>query len=149
MSAPSLTLRPATQADMPFLIELRRLTMSEHFERLDIAYNAERQLQRITDGFEHANILLIDGKEAGLLKLDKTQPPWMLMQIQIHPQHQKQGHGERLLRAILHDAQSERKGVTLKVLKKNPAQKLYQRVGFRAEKEDDLSFFMYFYPSSP
>jgi GNAT superfamily N-acetyltransferase len=149
MNMKSITQRQAQPSDMPFLIELRRTTMRPHLERLGVTYDEQRQLQRIEDGFEHANILMIENKEAGLLKLDQTQSPWMLMQIQLLPLYQKQGHGENILRSIIAAAKQEGKGVTLKVLKKNPAQKLYERVGFRAEKEDDLSFFMYSSPSSP
>lgn len=134
--------RNAREADLPFLIRLRSDTMREHVENSGIAYDEEKQLQRVMDRFDCAQIIMHEGWDIGLLKLDRNVVPWMFMQIQISPEHQKRGIGEEILRRILAEAQGAHTAVTLKVLKANPARRLYERVGFHQIGENDQSFFM-------
>lgn len=134
--------RSASEADLPFLIQLRLDTMREHVENSGVAYKEDAQLQRVMDRFDCANIIVLNGQDIGLLKIDRSVNPWMLMQIQLAPKSQKMGIGESLLRKTLADASDVNAGVTLKVLKPNPAKKLYERVGFHIIGEDERSFFM-------
>lgn len=134
--------RAANDADLPFLIRLRAATMREHVENSGIAYEDDAQLARIEYRFEFARIIACNGQDIGLLKMDRSVSPWMLIQIQLLPDFQRKRMGEAILRQILADADNAKTNVTLKVLKANPAKRLYERVGFRFVDEDERSFFM-------
>jgi ribosomal protein S18 acetylase RimI-like enzyme len=143
MPHPKINFRTASEADIPFLVRLREATMRAHVEKADGAYEEAAQLRRVMDRFDCAQIVVIDGRDAGLLKVDRRYSPWMLMQIQLAPAFQRQGIGEKLLRQLLAEAKANVEGVTLKVFKRNPAKKLYERVGFCVTREDERSFYMH------
>jgi catechol 2,3-dioxygenase-like lactoylglutathione lyase family enzyme/ribosomal protein S18 acetylase RimI-like enzyme len=134
--------RPARPSDIPFLLALRERTMRPHLERAGMAWEHDAQLARVTTQFEHAAIIMIDGVDAGLLKLDKSRMPWELVQIQMDPAFQRKGHGEAIVRTVLDDAKRAGSAVRLGVLKANPARRLYERLGFRVTDEDDESYSM-------
>ncbi len=86
-----------------------------------------------------ARIVVCDGAEVGLLKVDREREPWELIQIQLLPACRGQGLGETLIRDLLAEAATAGADVELSVLKGNPAQRLYARLGFRAVGEDALA----------
>ncbi len=138
----NLLFRKATVQDLPFLVALREATMREHVERSQNIYDEEKQLQRVKDKYDCAQIIVLNGEDIGLLKMDGARTPWKLLQIQILPEYQRKGIGEEIIRQILDDAESIGASVTLRVLKGNPAKRLYERLGFRAEEERESSFVM-------
>jgi hypothetical protein len=68
-----MTLRPATTADLEFLVALRETTMRRHFENNGQAYLAAEQYQRVAYQLEQAKIIVVGNADIGLLKLKK--PP--------------------------------------------------------------------------
>jgi hypothetical protein len=52
-----INLRAASQDDEPFLLQLRKLTMTEHLERVAIPVDDEAHYQRIRSNFEDAQII--------------------------------------------------------------------------------------------
>lgn len=47
---PAIHLRAASQEDLPFLLTLRRLTMTEHLQRVGDRHQREHDLARVTRG---------------------------------------------------------------------------------------------------
>jgi ribosomal protein S18 acetylase RimI-like enzyme len=139
-----LDCRKALSSDLPFLIELRKATMRKHYLNAGLAYNDEEQTKRIKDRFDLAKIILFDGQDIGLLKIDQASVPWALHQIQILPVHQKKGLGEQILRQITGEAKKSGASIQLGVLKNNPAKRLYERVGFRVLEEKETAYVMRF-----
>jgi ribosomal protein S18 acetylase RimI-like enzyme len=87
-------------------------------------------------------VICLDSAPVGLLKAYRTETEWVVVQLQIAPAHQGRGIGERALRTVLLAAQADVLPVTLKVLKGNPARRLYQRLGFDIVNEDEIQFHM-------
>ena len=56
-----LSFRPASEADMPFLLELRRRTMTDHQLASGVQYLEHEQRERVLDRFECAQIVLLAG----------------------------------------------------------------------------------------
>lgn len=139
---PSLTLRPALAADEPFLFELRKATMTEHLARAGESTDDAEHLARLQYRYDAAQVICIDGAPAGLLKAHRTENEWFVVQLQIAPTHQGRGIGERVLRTVLLAAQADALPVALKVLKGNPARRLYERLGFEIVGEDEIQFHM-------
>ena len=125
------TLRPAREADLPFLRALRAQSMREHLENSGLAYDEVAQAARIPDRFNCARIVVCDGADVGLFKVCREGSPWELIQIQLLPAAQGRGLGAALIRELLADAAAAGVAVELSVLKANPAQRLYARLGFR------------------
>ena len=125
-----LSTRPATLDDLPFLMRLRKLTMREHLERAGERLDDDWHHQRVMAHFDSANIVCLDGIPVGLFKHYRTREEWKLVQIQLLPEHQGQGLGERLVRSLLDDARQAGLPVTLSVLRGSPARRLYERLGF-------------------
>ena len=125
------TLRPAREADLPFLRALRAQSMREHLENSGLAYDEAAQAARIPDRYDCARIVVCDGADVGLFKVCREGSPWELIQIQLLPAAQGRGLGAALIRELLADAAAAGVAVELSVLKANPAQRLYARLGFR------------------
>ena len=79
------TLRPAREADLPFLRALRVQSMREHLENSGVAYDEAAQAARIPDRFDCARIVVCDGADVGLFKVCREGSPWELIQIQLLP----------------------------------------------------------------
>lgn len=140
---PAIHLRPASAFDLPFLLTLRRLTMTEHLQRVGAPTDDEAHHRRIAANFEDA-MIVCDGTDAnihsiGLLKVTRAAAEWHVHQIQIHPSRQGQGIGEAVLRELLIEAAQEHVPVSLSVLHGNPARRLYERLGFRLASETETS----------
>jgi ribosomal protein S18 acetylase RimI-like enzyme len=140
----ALTFRPATEADIPFLLELRRQTMSEHLRASGIEPSESERRARVLVSFDCAEIILLAGAPVGLLKVVRNPGDWDLVQIQIVPEKQGRGFGSRILEQLLLDAAQARVSVSLSVLRTNPARKLYERLGFRIVGQNDHAYDMEF-----
>jgi ribosomal protein S18 acetylase RimI-like enzyme len=132
------SLRPATTADLPFLLELRLATMTPHFERQGRSPTVVEHRQRVEHWLDVAQVIECDGQRAGVLKLVREDREWTLEQVQLVPSLQGQGLGAALLAEVVAQAQAAGASLTLHVLKGNPARRLYVRLGFEdcAESED-------------
>jgi D-serine deaminase-like pyridoxal phosphate-dependent protein/ribosomal protein S18 acetylase RimI-like enzyme len=144
-----LQLRPATEADLPFLLELRRQTLSGYLRASGVPQSEAELEQRVRLRFECAQIVLFGTEPIGLFKVARDGGEWALLQIQIAPSHQGRGIGARLIRELLLDAQQAGAAVRLSVLRANPARRLYQRLGFRVVGEVPHSFYLLRGPEAP
>lgn len=139
---PTLTVRPATESDLPYLISLRLDTMSEHLRKAGVQLVADEQEARARVHLESCAIVLLDGQPAGMLKVVKRPDSWTIVQIQIAPRFQGQGLGTQLIAEALVEARQARVPVLLSVLKANPARELYERLGFTIVGEGELEYEM-------
>jgi len=140
----ALTFRAATEADIPFLLELRRQTMSEHLRASGIEPSESERRARVLASFDCAEIILLAGASVGLLKVVRGPDNWDLVQIQIVPEQQGRGFGSTILKRLLADAIRAQVTVSLSVLNTNPARQLYERLGFRIVAQNDHAYDMEF-----
>ncbi|MEK2605775.1 GNAT family N-acetyltransferase [Burkholderia arboris] len=138
----AISLRTASDTDLPFLLTLRRLTMTEHLQRVGAPTDDAAHDQRIRAHFDDAMIVCEGAAAIGLLKVTRAAGEWHVHQIQILPAHQGRGIGEAVLNALLADAAREHVPVSLSVLHGNPARRLYERLGFRLASETGTSASM-------
>lgn len=130
MNSAKLTLRPAAQEDVPFLLELRRQTMAAHQLASGLVPSLKEGTRRVLVRFDCAQVILLNQQPVGLLKVCRNGKDWELIQIQLTPSLQGRGFGTQLIRSVI--AEAQRAGASLKshVLNANPARRLYQRLGF-------------------
>jgi ribosomal protein S18 acetylase RimI-like enzyme len=137
-----LCFRPAAQEDIPFLQQLRAVTMERHEVASGVTPTPERSMSRVLASFETARIILRAGQPAGVVKMLRAGSDWELLQIQIAPEWQARGIGSDIIRNLLAEAKTAGATVRLSVLKENPARRLYERLGFVVVAEKGQSWAM-------
>jgi ribosomal protein S18 acetylase RimI-like enzyme len=125
-----VSLRPATDSDVPFLLALREQTMTEHQLASGLQPSSLEREQRVYYRYECAQIVEREGRAAGLFKVSRDGLDWQLIQIQLAPELQGQGVGEALIRELIAEARGAGASLRLSVLHQNPARHLYERLGF-------------------
>lgn len=134
--------RPATEADIPFLLALRRETMDAHLASSGASLDEESHRARLMHHFDSAELLVRDGEAIGLLKARRSTDHWDIVQIPLDRRIQGQGLGRALIETLLAEADAAGVPTRLSVLKANPAKRLYLLLGFEVIGEDAHEYFM-------
>jgi ribosomal protein S18 acetylase RimI-like enzyme len=149
MSAPRIHLRAALPSDEPFLLALRKQTMTEHFARVGLVFDDAYHRQRMLVNYADASVICLGAEDIGLLKACRRETAWVLMQIQMAPAWQGRGIGAAVIQTLIDRAREDGLPVTLSVLKGNPARRLYERLGFRVVSEDEHEYTLTCDTASP
>lgn len=146
----TVTLRPATPEDEPFLYELITATIAEQLAAwawpdevrrplLDIQYRARQQGHRAQyPGAEHS-VILVDGSPAGRLVVARGEDEFRLVDIVVASGSRGAGVGAGVLTGLLAEADAVGKPVRLSVSLNNPAVRLYRRLGFVRVSGDEVA----------
>jgi ribosomal protein S18 acetylase RimI-like enzyme len=148
--SPPFTLRAITQADYPWLWELKRLTMRGYVELTWGSWDDAAQERFFRQNFSAntVQIIVADGRDAGLLNVEREPDGLFLANIQIHPAFQNRGLGSAVVRTLIDSADALRLPLRLQVLKVNTrARSLYQQLGFSTYAETLTHFLMRHSPS--
>lgn len=131
-------LRPATDNDFEFVFQLNKANM-RHYVELLRGWNDEAEREDMRAGFQAGvdQIITLAGEDIGRLRVERHPDHVELRHIEILPGYQGKGVGSRVIRDILADAKKQGLPVTLTVLSLNPAQRLYERLGFCNVEEYD------------
>lgn len=148
LTSTQISYRPATEADVPFLMELRHQTMDAHLRASGVEPTDEEHLRRVLFRFECASIVLFDSRPIGLLKVAREGRCWDLTQIQLVPEMQGRGVGAWLIRGVIAEARDAGASLKLDVLKANPARRLYEKLGFVVVAEGPRAFDMQLSPDA-
>ncbi len=137
----TVTLRPATSRDEPFLYELISSILADQLKAqswdesvrgplLQMQYRARSQSYTARfPGAEH-NIILVSGVPAGRMIVFRSDREIRLVDIAIASAYRRTGIGGGLIRELLEESDRSGKPVRLTVALDNPALSLYQRLGF-------------------
>jgi ribosomal protein S18 acetylase RimI-like enzyme len=140
--------RKAVADDLTFLVKLRHETMSPHLAASGVEQSEAEHLRRVLMHFESAEILLQDQERVGLVKVVRNGLNWELVQVQLCPSHQGRGVGSKLVSQLMSEAQAVNATLQLRVLKANPARRMYERLGFEVVSEHEHSFKMQRLPNA-
>jgi ribosomal protein S18 acetylase RimI-like enzyme len=139
MCTPSF--RKATPNDIPFLWDLRQLTMKPHVKK-SYGWNENVQFNYAKQDLSSANIVMCGAEPIGVLKVLRHEHEFFLSQIQVHPHWAGKGIGHKLLTRLIHEAIEKQKTIRLEVLKVNPALRLYKAFGFEIQREMAFEYEM-------
>jgi ribosomal protein S18 acetylase RimI-like enzyme len=128
----TIALRVARIEDLDRLDDLHTRCMREHVQR---HYPWRPDQFRATFDPLVNHVIVADGEEVGLLSRWEEPEAIRIGNLLIEPARQGAGIGTAVLQAILDEASSRGIVVRLRVLDGNPAQKLYERLGFAVEQE--------------
>ena len=149
----TIDLRRVLPGDQEFLFQLYASTREEEFSGLGwsaaqletflhMQFAAQQQWYATAyPGAEH-QIVLLDAAPIGRMIVDTGESATTLVDISLLPAHRNRGIGGVLLRGLLERCGAAHTKVKLQVLKKNPAARLYERLGFVKTGEDDMYFHM-------
>ncbi len=138
----TICFRRAQHQDIEFLLHLRKRAMDEHLKNAGLVLSDEQHKARIIEFFDDSFIICRDEKAIGLLKLAQLSERIHIRQFQIMPNYHGQGIGSQILSLLKKKASERQLAITLNVLLKNPAFRLYQRHGFVVEGQNELEYQM-------
>ena len=146
VAAPGLpagvTLRPIAEADLPFLRRLYASTREEELAAivdwtpgqkeafLDQQFAAQHAWYQEHYAGATFDVVEVAGSAAGRLYVARWERELRLVDVALLPEHRGNGLGTALVSAVLAEAAAAGKPVTIHVERMNPAQRLYQRLGF-------------------
>ncbi len=124
-------IRPAESSDFAWLLKLRQTSAQRHVEEVFGAWDVAAQRARFTRAFgaEAMAVVEVEAQPVGALSVDWDADPIVLAAVELHPRWQGRGLGTRLVHDVLRRATQLERGVVTTVLRPNPVQALYERLG--------------------
>lgn len=146
ISETRIILRPSTPEDREFLYRVYASTRLEELavtgwppETIDqflrMQFHAQDTDYRKNAPNASFDVILADAVPAGRLYTDRRPGDLRIMDISLLPEFRGRGIGTSLLTALLEEGRSRDFKVSIHVEIHNPAQRLYQRLGFRTVAE--------------
>jgi ribosomal protein S18 acetylase RimI-like enzyme len=129
---------PAARFSYAELAEIFNAAYEGYFAPVALDEATFRLTSRLwDDDLEASRVALVDGKPAGICKLAIRGERGWIAGVGVAAPHRGQGVGEALMREVLDVARSRRlREVWLEVMVQNePAIRLYEKLGFRHERE--------------
>lgn len=141
LASQGLRLRPETDGDLPFLMqlyastredELRPVPWSAEQKQLFLAsqFGAQRHHYRTHIADCAFDVLEQGGERIGRLYLDARAARLHIVDISLMPEWRGKGLGTALLTALMDTGRAQGKAIGIMVEKFNPALRLYRRLGF-------------------
>jgi ribosomal protein S18 acetylase RimI-like enzyme len=145
------TLRTATAADHDFVKQLLLTSSKEYVEQTwgwneEIQQLVEQDFERWFNPPESGQIVQVDGRDIGYLKVADHEDGVLLDMVLIDPAYQNRGLGTALIAPVVEAAHARGQAVVLQVLKVNPSKRLYERLGFVVTSELPNHYLMHAYP---
>lgn len=136
-------LRPSTPRDRDLLVRIHHEGLRPWIEAV-WGWDEARQDDLTHDWLSRyaPDIVTVEGKSAGLLLVRNDGDAVNLLSVILLPRFQRLGFGARIVKDVV--ARAELRGVStvLRVLKPNPAKRLYERLGFEVVDETETHYAM-------
>jgi len=149
----SLSLRPITPADVPFLAgvyastrweELAPTGWSEQQKALFCRMQFDAQAADYGKNYPDASFQIIEceGRPIGRLYVAREGKEIRIVDISLLPKFRGSGIGTKLLRDLQAEARAAGESLTIHVERFNPALQLYQRLGFEQIEDKGVYLLM-------
>ena len=159
MPEESITLRPATEDDQEFLLELyknsrgddlRGLGWSEDRigEFLEMQYEAHQNFLRNDHPGLDDQIVQAEGVPVGHLAVEQRANEFRLVDISLVPASRNRGTGTLLIEELQAESAAAKRPLRLQVIRFNRAVVLFERLGFTRTSETGTHFQMEWLPKS-
>lgn len=140
-----IRLRPSTMEDLDFLDELYAECMRRYLEAHSLWDSSLFRKKFIPD---HVRVVLINETRIGQLKVFSEVSELFLADLQIIADYRHRGIGCALITSVLEEGSRLGCSVRLRVLKGNPAFRLYQRLRFEVYEETPSEHLMRAWPGA-
>ena len=138
-----ISLRAASEPDYDVALHLYLDGIRPYAAPL-MPWDDEEQAARFAGQWrvEEVEIILLDGRPIGFLMSRVGQVEIALKQLYVAPDCQRRGIGTAVLDELVQRWRAVGKPIELGVLRNNPAQRLYERFGFRVVGQTPLKLLM-------
>ncbi len=137
-------LRPATEADRAFLLDLYASTRADELALVDwdddtkrafVEHQFSAQDAHYREHYDGAtfDVIEVDGQPAGRLYVHRGDRDIRIMDIAVAPEFRGRGIGTALVERLMAEAESSGRSLSIHVEMNNPARALYERLGFVPE----------------
>jgi ribosomal protein S18 acetylase RimI-like enzyme len=155
--ASDFSLRPVTDEDRPFLLELYAGTREQELSVTDwtpeqkfafcaMQFHAQDVFYRENYPGAELSIILAGDERAGRLYIHRRPKEIRLMDIAVAANHRNRGIGTEFLGRLIGEATAACLPLTIHVEQLNPALRLYERLGFKKVGENSVYFLMEYLP---
>lgn len=138
-----ITLHQSEFSDVETIANLRAIVLYDDLTRLG-RFHEEKVRQRFRDSFapEHTWIIQVESTFIGCIAFKPLAEGYLLEHFYIDPEYQDIGIGGQVLEYFLTQGHVTGSLVTLNVLQGSSAKRLYERFGFKVDREDSIDIFM-------
>jgi RimJ/RimL family protein N-acetyltransferase len=142
------TVRDVTDDDREFLrgvyaasraVEMNAVPWVDAVKRTFIEHQFNAQTAHYREHYPNAKhqIILVDGKAAGRLYVDRTDPAMIeMLDITILAEYQRRGVGTAIIKALLGEGANSMRIVRVYTEEFNPSLRLFERLGFEVTEKD-------------
>lgn len=134
-------LRPATEGDRAFLVDLYAGTRADELALVDWddttkrafvehQFSAQDEHYRANYPGATLDVIEVDGERVGRLYVHRGEDDIRIMDIAVAPAFRGRGIGTGLIEELIAEAGSSGRSVSIHVEMQNPARSLYDRLGF-------------------
>jgi GNAT superfamily N-acetyltransferase len=154
----SISVRPVTDGDEEFLLEVYKSSRGDDLRGLDwdenriseflgMQYEAQQHFYESEYTRAADEIVLVAGKPAGRLIVEYCEHEIRCIDLALLPEHRNGGVGSWLIRQLQEESTRARKPLRLQVIRFNRAVNLLERLGFVRTSETGTHFQMEWTPS--
>jgi len=145
-----ITTRIATEADTDFARKTHHAAYHDVIERQFGSFDEKLQDDFFSKSWKPKTfeILLRGDKEAGYCSIEYTPNHIFIHELVLLPQFQGKGIGSHVLQKVIEESKITSIPAKLQVLKRNQAQHLYRKMGFKDTGQTDTHFEMEFRPTN-
>jgi len=136
------SLRPAKSADFEFAWKIYLEAVKPHitpYLHREWADDDEKRRFATIWRTDKSSIILFGDKQIGWLAFDETADEIVIENGYIVPEFQRRGIGSKIFGELLESWSTKRKPVSLSILKNAPHRLFFERLGFRATGEKDVT----------
>jgi GNAT superfamily N-acetyltransferase len=122
--------RAASLADIEWLEPFYESIMRPYYVDLKLVWDCNKFRECFAPSL--TKIIQADGVDIGMVKVEERLDCIYLGDLQIQQTYRNKGIGTSLIESVIRSAAIANKPLRLRVLKGNPAKRLYLRLGFRS-----------------
>jgi ribosomal protein S18 acetylase RimI-like enzyme len=159
ISKEKITLRPVAGQDDNFLLSVYSSTRAAELAQVPwgmeqkeafVRMQFSAQKQHYVAEYPQADhdLICVDGVPVGRLYLSRAADALHILDITVLPEHRNSGIGSFLLNQVIEEARNTARPVTVYVETFNPSLRLFERLGFRKDREEGFQLLMKWSPSS-
>jgi len=155
----SFDLRPVSSADDDFLYrvyagsrleEMAKVVWDEAAKQSFLHMQFTAQQAHYQKCFPDAihDLLLVDGIPAGRLYIDRRETEIRILDIAVLPEARRRGIGSYFLQALIQEAQTNKKTLSVYLDETSPSLELFQKMGFIRADGNGISCLMEWRPAA-
>jgi ribosomal protein S18 acetylase RimI-like enzyme len=137
-----IALRAATENDFAYCWGIYAAESAGLIHALNVDKAAQADYFKKRWASQETRIITLAGIDIGWLQTRPQDGALFLAQFFIDPAFQNRGIGTVVMKCLVHEAEDTGQVMTLSVVRINPAQRLYKRLGFYVTHEDESKAYM-------